>query len=146
MLETTNHCQVSSSAMIRNKLWKQIIRDGTNEELYDLMYDPNEVNNLIDIYGGALTSISIITNHIIKQSGTMRQLLKDRRSILFEQYKGITGILISDYNSIELKHKLQIATNKFYQQHAEIIDRCQKQQCGISIELDIRLIIPIFRE
>ena len=36
--------------MIRTKLWKLIIRDGAKEELYDLMYDPNEVNNLIDIY------------------------------------------------------------------------------------------------
>ena len=41
---------VARSAMIRTKLWKLIIRDQGKEELYDLMYDPNEANNLIDIY------------------------------------------------------------------------------------------------
>ena len=41
---------VSRSVMIRTKLWKLIIRDQGKEELYDLMYDPNEANNLIDIY------------------------------------------------------------------------------------------------
>ena len=41
---------VARSAMIRTKLWKLIIRDKGKEELYDLMYDPNEANNLIDIY------------------------------------------------------------------------------------------------
>ena len=37
-------------AMIRTKLWKLIIRDQGKEELYDLLYDPNETNNLIDVY------------------------------------------------------------------------------------------------
>ena len=41
---------VARSAMIRTKLWKLIIRDQGKEELYDLMYDPTEANNLIDIY------------------------------------------------------------------------------------------------
>ncbi len=36
--------------MIRTKLWKLIIRDQGKEELYDLMYDPNEANNLIDVH------------------------------------------------------------------------------------------------
>ncbi len=40
---------VARSVMIRTKLWKLIIRDGAKEELYDLMHDPNEVNNLIGI-------------------------------------------------------------------------------------------------
>lgn len=40
---------VSRSVMIRTKLWKLILRDNDKEELYDLMYDPNEINNLIDI-------------------------------------------------------------------------------------------------
>ena len=41
---------VARSAMIRTKLWKLVIRDQGKEELYDLMYDPNEATNLIDIY------------------------------------------------------------------------------------------------
>jgi choline-sulfatase len=41
---------VARSAMIRTKLWKLIIRDQGKEELYDLMHDPSEANNLIDVY------------------------------------------------------------------------------------------------
>jgi len=40
---------VARSAMIRTNLWKLVIRNGAKEELYDLMHDPNESNNLIDI-------------------------------------------------------------------------------------------------
>ena len=102
--------------------------------------------DLIDIYGGALTSISIITNHIIKKSGAIRQLIKDRRSIILEQYRGITGILISDYNSLDLKRKLQIATKQFYQEHSEIINNSQKHESGICFELDIDSVVSIFKE
>ncbi|MBN1214141.1 MAG: CBS domain-containing protein [Candidatus Lokiarchaeota archaeon] len=102
--------------------------------------------DLIDIYGGALTSISIITNHIIKKSGAMRQLIKDRRSIILEKYKGITGILISDYNSLDLKQKLYLATREFYRKHEEIIENSHNQETGISLELEINSVVPIFKE
>jgi arylsulfatase A-like enzyme len=39
---------VSRSVMIRNKNWKLILRDHGIEELYDLMNDPKELENLID--------------------------------------------------------------------------------------------------
>ena len=39
---------VVRSAMIRTKEWKLIIRNGVKEELYDLVKDPQELNNLID--------------------------------------------------------------------------------------------------
>jgi CBS domain-containing protein len=103
-------------------------------------------DELIDAYGGAITSISAIIDEILKKSGTMRQLLKDKRSILFEPFKGITGILISDYNSIELRRKLQIATKKFYEIHAEIIDATRGNEGGINKTLDLEPIVPIFRE
>ncbi|MHA1344483.1 MAG: sulfatase/phosphatase domain-containing protein, partial [Promethearchaeota archaeon] len=44
-----NPSTVARSAMIRTKLWKLIIRSNGDEELYDLAYDPNELNNLIDV-------------------------------------------------------------------------------------------------
>ncbi len=34
--------------MIRTRTWKLIIRDKGKEELYDLINDPNELENLID--------------------------------------------------------------------------------------------------
>ena len=39
---------VARSAMIRTQSWKLIIRDAGKEELYNLVHDPNELNNLID--------------------------------------------------------------------------------------------------
>jgi choline-sulfatase len=49
-LPAENPETVARSTMIRTKLWKLIIRSDGMEELYDLQYDPNEANNLIDIY------------------------------------------------------------------------------------------------
>ena len=103
-------------------------------------------NGLIDVYGGALTSISALTDKVIKPSGPMRQLLKDKRSILFEPYKGITGVLISDYNSIDLRRKLKIATKKFYELHSKIINSKHNKQKGINKILNIEPVVPIFEE
>ncbi|MFX0057981.1 MAG: cyclic nucleotide-binding/CBS domain-containing protein [Candidatus Hodarchaeota archaeon] len=103
-------------------------------------------NGLMDAYGGALTSISAITDEVIKQSGSMRQLLKDKRSILFEPYKGITGVLISDYNSIDLRRKLKIATKKFYELHSKRIDSRHSEEKGINKILNIEPVVPIFKE
>ncbi len=41
---------VARSVMIRTRFWKYVMRSSGMEELYDLKYDPNEVNNLVDIY------------------------------------------------------------------------------------------------
>lgn len=40
---------VARSAMIRTESWKLIIRDAGKEEMYDLIHDPNEIKNLIDM-------------------------------------------------------------------------------------------------
>jgi len=37
--------------MIRTKSWKLVLRSNNEDELYDLMYDPIEINNLINIHG-----------------------------------------------------------------------------------------------
>jgi choline-sulfatase len=39
---------VSRSVMIRTKEWKLIIRNGIQDELYDLKNDPSEIHNLIN--------------------------------------------------------------------------------------------------
>jgi len=122
-----------NSTFIARHIYQENIGDDVQQEL-------------IDIYGGAISSISAITDEVIKSSGTMRQLLKDKRSILFEPYKGITGILISDYNSIELRRKLQIATKKFYDTHSNIIDSKHKEEEGVNKDLTIDPVVPIFKE
>ncbi|MFX1572737.1 MAG: cyclic nucleotide-binding/CBS domain-containing protein [Promethearchaeota archaeon] len=120
-----------NSTFIAKHIYQENIGDDVQQEL-------------IDIYGGAISSISAITDEVIKSSGTMRQLLKDKRSILFEPYKGITGILISDYNSIELRRKLKIATEKFYETYSNLIDDKHKKERGINVNLDINSLVPIF--
>jgi CBS domain-containing protein len=116
------------------------------KHIYEENIGEDVEDDLIDAYGGALTSISAITDEVLKKSGTLRQLLKDKRSILFEPYKGITGILISDYNSIELRRKLQIATKEFYKIHANIINKTHKEDKGLNVTLDVEPVVPIFKE
>ena len=41
---------VTRTAMVRTKKWKLVIRNGTKEELYNLIDDPQELYNLIDEY------------------------------------------------------------------------------------------------
>jgi CBS domain-containing protein len=102
--------------------------------------------DLIDLYGGALKSISIITDEVIKESGNIRHLIKDKRSILFEPYQDITGILVCDYNSIELRRELRKATKKFAEIHSKVIQRAIEKKDGVNIMLDIRSVIPIFEK
>ncbi len=40
---------VVRSAVIRTREWKLVIRDGAKGELYDMLYDPIEANNLFDV-------------------------------------------------------------------------------------------------
>ncbi len=116
------------------------------KEIFEENIDDEVKDELIDLYGGALTSISAITDEIINKSGEMRQLLKDKRSILFEPYQGITGVLVSDYNSIELRQKLKQATKKFYEQYKNIIENSHAQHKGLNVSLDIDPAIPIFKK
>ncbi len=122
-----------NSTFIAKHIYEENIGDDVQQEL-------------IDIYGGAISTISAITDEVIKSSGTMRQLLKDKRSILFEPYKGITGILISDYNSIELRRKLKIATEKLYEMNSNLIDNKHKKKMGVNVNLDINSLVPIFEK
>ncbi len=71
-------------------------------------------NDLMEMYGGALTSISTITDEVLHQPGKMLRLERDNRTILFEPCHEITGILICDGNSIELRRRLHEATEQFY--------------------------------
>ena len=100
---------------------------------------------LIDLYGGALNTISTMFDELIKGSGRMSQLSKERRSILFEPYQNITGILICDYNSIDLKRKLRNATKKFFNTHDNLLKQANSKNIAIYTCLDIKPVIPIFK-
>jgi len=100
---------------------------------------------LIDLYGGALNTISIMFDELIKGSGKISQFSKERRSVLFEPYQNITGILICDYNSIDLKRKLRNATKKFFESHSKLLKQANSKNLAIYTCLDINPVIPIFK-
>ncbi len=101
--------------------------------------------DLIDIFGGALKTISIITEEVIHKSGNLYQLMKTKRSVLFEPYRNITGILICDYNSIELRRNLQKATRIFYEQNAQLFQSAENLKRGIFKMVKIDEIAGIFK-
>jgi CBS domain-containing protein len=115
--------------------------------IFEKNVDEDEIQReLIDLYGGALSTLSIMTDEIMKKSGKLSQLMKEKRTILFQPYLNITGILISDYNSIELRHKLRKVTNKFCEEFANVIDKAAQERCGIHVTFDIGPLISIFKE
>ena len=106
----------------------------------------NLKRELIDLYGGALNTISFMTDEIIEGSGKMSHLIKEKRCVLFEPYENITGILICDYNNIELRHKLRKATKKFYNTHTNIFQKAAEHNLGLHDIFDIGSIIIIFKK
>ena len=107
---------------------------------YDLKRD------LIDLYGGALNTISLMHDEIIDGSGKMSHLIKEKNCILFEPYRNITGMLICDYNNIELRRKLKMATKRFYEKHTSIFQKADQHDLVLHDIFDIDYLISIFRE
>lgn len=101
-------------------------------------------HELIEAYGGALKAINVMTEEILKNSGDMKHMVNDKTSILFEPYNNITGILICDYNSIDLRKKLQKATHEFYDVHKNVMTSPQSRY-GINIMLKIQPVIHHFK-
>ncbi|TXT58445.1 MAG: hypothetical protein BAJALOKI1v1_1650006 [Promethearchaeota archaeon] len=118
-----------------NLIGKHVFQENIEDEVQD---------QLIDIYGGALSSISIITNELIKKSGKMVHLEKDKRAVLFESAERITGILISDYNSLDLRRKLRKATNLFCEIYRDVIEHSIRNETGITITCDLSKIVELF--
>lgn len=110
-----------------------------DENIQDIVQD-----ELIDMYGAVFKSVMVITNEIIHESGEIRQMIKDKRCITFESFKGITVILVSDYNSIDLRRKLKIATKLFYETHVKKIEYYHERNIGVSEPLAINKAVLIF--
>ncbi len=100
---------------------------------------------LIDIFGGAMKSMSIITEEVIHKSGNLYNLMKTKRSVLFEPYRNIIGILICDYNSIELRRNLHNATKIFFEKHAQLFQTAENSKQGICKMFNIDEIASIFK-
>lgn len=113
------------------------------KHIFDKNLDSELEKDLIDLYGGALHAISIITDEVIKKSGKMYHIMKDKRSILFEPYINITGILICDYNSVDLRRKLQQATKLFYEVNRQLLEVAEERK-GCFQQCNIKPVISLF--
>ncbi len=101
--------------------------------------------NLMDLYGGAIQSVSFITDEIMSQSGPIVHLEKNNRSVLFEPYFEVTGVLICDYNSIKLRRLLIQATHKFYSIYEDFIKK-GKNGSSICRTFDIKPVLSLFKD
>lgn len=120
-----------NSCLIAQHIFEENLQDDVEQEL-------------ISIYGGALKAISIITEEVIKRSGKLYHLHNDKRSILVESYKELMGVLICDYNSIDLRRKLKLACRKFYEMHSDVINNAACLT-GVNVRLDLGDIFTIFQ-
>jgi predicted transcriptional regulator len=103
-----------------------------------------ELNNeLFEVYGGALSTISAITEELFNQSGQLRVLEKDNYVILFDPRKIITGMLICSHNSIELRRLLSIFMNRFEEKFKKMLYSVNFRSLGKS-EVDISSLVDIF--
>jgi CBS domain-containing protein len=96
----------TSNLLICQHIFKENISEGLNE-------------TLMEMYGGALSSISMITDEILKKKGQFKRLLREKNVILFEPREKITSILISNNNSIEIRRNLHKFTNNFVSKYAK---------------------------
>ena len=93
---------------------------------------PRELDaELIDLVGGAFSSISNIIEEVMSGSGRIRELEKENYKILFEQREFITGILFADNKSLELRHRLHLATNAFCERFFEDIERIKHRKDAV---------------
>ncbi|TFF97027.1 MAG: hypothetical protein EU547_05505 [Promethearchaeota archaeon] len=70
--------------------------------------------------------------------------MKDKRAVLFEPRDQVTGILICDFNSVDLRRKLIAATDLFCKIYEDLINQAIKYKRGISQICDISKIISVF--
>ncbi len=99
--------------------------------------------NLLDMYGGALSSISHITDELFRQNGKLDEITRNNKAILIESTLNITAILIADHKSINLKHKLFRATKIF--EHGFLSIKSRNRPWSKEM-FDMAPIIKLFKE
>ena len=62
---------------------------------------------LLELFGGSLSAITSITSEVLQKSGNLRVIEKDYYVIMLEPLEDITGVLVVDHQSIDLRRKLQ---------------------------------------
>lgn len=101
--------------------------------------DDNIDSELIELFGGAITSIKHITNEVLGKYNEIKNFVGDKHAVIFEELLEITGILVCSERSIELHQKLHKATYEFYVKNQ---DRIKSK--GLKSEINIESIAQIF--
>jgi CBS domain-containing protein len=106
-----------SSILIGSYIFKENLEGDINNG--KIKHGVNQ--DLLDLFGGALQSVSQILEEIVDQSGYVRELEKESYVITFERREFITGILFSDKKSIDMRHRLHQVTNLFCERYGREI-------------------------
>jgi predicted transcriptional regulator len=99
----------------------------------------------LDLFGGSLTAISSLTSEVLKRSGNLRVIEKDYYAIMLEPRDQVTGVLVVDHQSLDLRRKLQIFIDSFIDDHRDELD-CRKILPGPINIFKIRHVSEIFKE
>ncbi len=79
---------------------------------------------LLELFGGSLNAIKSITSEVLKKSGNLRVIEKDYYVIMLEPAEDVTAVLVADYQSIELRRKLQAFLTSWVKKYKkEILSR-----------------------
>jgi CBS domain-containing protein len=124
-----------------------IIMDNTSsiiiaKHIFESNFSQKINNELIELFGGALTSISYITEETLSQSGAMKQLDKDNYSMMFEEMEGFTGILICDRPSLIMRRQLVIFIKRFLEIYGLMFSHPENRK--FATEVDISQLIQNF--
>ncbi|MHA1341603.1 MAG: CBS domain-containing protein [Promethearchaeota archaeon] len=99
-----------SSIVISQYIFKENIKNQINPEL-------------IELYGGVLNSVNAITDELLKNDSNdeLEIIKKENYTILLEHYEEISGVLICNNPSLELRRKLKSFIKNFYHHYEDII-------------------------
>lgn len=75
--------------------------------------------DLLELFGGSISAITSITSEVLKQSGNLRVIEKDYYAIMLEPREQVTGVLVVDHQSFDLRRKLQAFINKFVDEYKQ---------------------------
>lgn len=98
---------------------------------------------LLELFGGSLTAITSITSEVLKESGNLRVIEKDYYVIMLEPGDYTTGVLVADYQSIDLRRKLQHFLFKFEEDYREDLEKRKKYPGPINV-FKIRDLTTVF--
>lgn len=89
--------------------------------------------DLLELFGGSISAITSITSEVLKKSGNLRVIEKDYYAIMLEPRDTITGIMVVTRQSLDLRRKLQLFTDRFVKEYKLDLDKRQRFHGAINV-------------